>query len=194
MSRHHLTDTELIGLRYDTPRPAAADDHLATCDTCLARHLAVTELLDEVSESAALDADRAFPPDALARQQQRILARVAHEARTAKVISFPAAQPAVAVSYPRTGSRWVAAAVAAGVILGIVGEHVTQRITHATFDARPMWRASAQPPAAVVRRAVSTSGSDDEFFGQVELAFGSVGTATLRPLDVATPRAWDVRE
>jgi hypothetical protein len=95
----------------------------------------------------------------------------------------------------RARPRWMAAAVAAGVILGLVGEHVTQRITRATFAAsayRPPVTA-AVVPAGVAIRAVSTS-SDDEFFGQVERAFGSAGPATLRPLDALTPRAWDVRE
>ncbi len=42
--------------------------------------------------------------------------------------------------------------------------------------------------------APTVSASDDEFFGQVELAFGSAGPAALRSLDALTPRASDVRE
>jgi hypothetical protein len=49
----------------------------------------------------------------------------------------------------------------------------------------------AEPGVAI--RAVSTS-SDDDFYGQVELAFGSAAPAALRPLDVLTPRVTDLRE
>jgi hypothetical protein len=88
----------------------------------------------------------------------------------------------------------VAAAVAAGVILGIVGEHVTQRIARSGRPARgfqPQVVQVVEPGIAV--RAVS-AGSDDDFYGQVELAFGSAAPAALRPLDVLTPRVSDVRE
>jgi len=49
------------------------------------------------------------------------------------------------------------------------------------------------PEPGIAVRAVSTS-SDDDFYGQVELAFGSAAPAALRPLDVLTPRVTDVRE
>ena len=42
--------------------------------------------------------------------------------------------------------------------------------------------------------AIDTLTSDDDFYGQVELAFGSAAPAALRPLDVLTPRVTDVRE
>ncbi len=64
------------------------------------------------------------------------MGRVAQECRSARIISFPAASPPP-VRHARAGTRWVAAAVAAGVILGIVGEHVTDRITRtAVSDAQ----------------------------------------------------------
>jgi hypothetical protein len=193
MSRHHLTDTELFELQYDVAVDGS-QEHLAGCPTCIARQRALSELLDDVTVAAAADADQHFSADALAHQHARIVSRVAFESRSAKVISFPAAAQAPAPAVRRARPRWMAGAVAAGVILGLVGEHVTQRITRATFEARtfrpPVTAAAA--PAGVVR-AISTS-SDDEFFGQVERAFGSSGPATLRPLDALTPRAWDVRE
>ena len=63
-------------------------------------------------------------------------------------------------------------------------------------DDTPAVLAQATPAlqkAGIAVRTVST-GSDDEFYGQVELAFGSAGPAALRPLDVLTPRVSDVRE
>ena len=194
MTRHHLTDTEILALHFDTQPDGDAREHVSSCTTCQARGLAAAELLEEFTRAAASETDRLFGDDLLARQHARIMGRVAQECRSARIISFPAAPPA-AVRPVRGGTRWVAAAVAAGVILGIVGEHVTERIAR---GGRPT-RAFAVPAVQVVGdtgvavRAVSV-GSDDDFYGQVELAFGSAAPAALRPLDVLTPRVTDVRE
>jgi hypothetical protein len=194
MTRHHLTDTELLSLHFDRTRDGGAHDHVSGCATCQARGRAVTELLDDVTRAASAETEALFGDELLARQHARIMGRVAQECRSARIISFPAATPPP-VRHARGGSRWVAAAVAAGVILGIMGEHLTQRIAHggrsrAGFEA-PVVQVGVQPGVAV--RAVSTS-SDDDFYGQVELAFGSAAPAALRPLDVLTPRVSDVRE
>ena len=194
MTRHHLTDTEILALHFDTQGDGDAHDHVATCATCQARGRAVTELLDEVTRATASTTDALFGDEMLARQHARIMGRVAQECRSARIISFPAAPPAP-VRPVRGGTRWVAAAVAAGVILGIVGEHVTERIARGGRPVRPFAvpavQVVAEPGVAV--RAVSAS-SDDDFYGQVELAFGSAAPAALRPLDVLTPRVTDVRE
>lgn len=193
MTRHHLTDTELLALHFETQRDADAHDHMGGCATCQARGRAVTELLDGVERATTAETDALFGADMLARQHARIMGRVAHECRSARIISFPAASP-VPARPARGGTRWVAAAVAAGVILGIVGQHVTERIARGGRPARvfqpQVVQVVSEPGVAV--RAVSTS--DDEFYGQVELAFGSSGPAALRPLDMLTPRVSDVRE
>ena len=194
MTRHHLTDTEILALHFDTQPDGDVHEHVSSCATCQARGSAVAEMLDEVTRATATETDRLFSDDLLARQQARIMGRVAQECRSARIISFPAAPP-TAVRPVRGGTRWVAAAVAAGVILGIVGEHVTERIAHSSRPARafavPAVQVVGEPGVAV--RAVSV-GSDDDFYGQVELAFGSAAPAALRPLDVLTPRVTDVRE
>jgi hypothetical protein len=195
MTRHHLTDTELLGLHFDQRHGGEAHEHVATCATCQARGRAVAELLDEATRATVDETDALFGPDALTRQHARIMSRVATECRSARILNFPAASPAP-VRHTRMGTRWVAAAVAAGVILGIVGEHVTHRITRTPYQARtfesPRVQVVTQPVRATVR-TVST-GSDDDFYGQVELAFGSSGPAALRSLDALTPRVSDVRE
>ena len=195
MTRHHLTDTELLGLHFDRRNSGDAFNHVAACATCQARGKAVAELLDEVDRATVSETDAHFGAEALARQQARIMGRVAQECRSARIISFPAASPPP-VRHARTGTRWVAAAVAAGVILGIVGEHVTHRITRTPYQGRsfqePESQMATQPVRAVTVRTVSAS--DDEFYGQVELAFGSAAPAALRSLDALTPRASDVRE
>jgi len=194
MTRHHLTDTELLTLHFEQREGGDAHDHMAGCATCQARGRAVTELLDGVTRATAAETDALFGPELLARQHSRIMGRVAQECRPARIISFPAASPAP-VRHVRGGTRWVAAAVAAGVVLGVLGEHVTERIAREGRPLRafqaPVVQRLAEPGVAV--RTVSTS-SEDDFYGQVELAFGSAAPAALRPLDVLTPRVTDVRE
>jgi hypothetical protein len=193
MTRHHLTDTELLALHFEPPRDNDAHDHMAGCATCQARGRAVTELLEDVTRATGAETDALFSADMLARQHARIMGRVAHECRSARIISFPAA-PQAPARPARGGTRWVAAAVAAGVILGIVGQHVTERIARGGRPARVFQPQVAQvvvDPGVALR---TVSASDDEFYGQVELAFGSSGPAALRPLDVLTPRVSDVRE
>ena len=194
MTRHHLTDTEILALHFDKQSGGDAHEHVSSCATCQARGLAAAELLDEITRATASETDLLFGDDLLARQHARIMGRVAQECRSARIISFPAAPP-TAVRPVRGGTRWVAAAVAAGVILGIVGEHVTQRIAHSSRPARAFTVPAVQVvgDTGVAVRAVSVS-SDDDFYGQVELAFGSAAPAALRPLDVLTPRVTDVRE
>ena len=127
------------------------------------------------------------PLPALSQERRKELVKVVHKL---------AEEGRIAVRHARTGTRWVAAAVAAGVILGIVGEHVTHRITRTPYQGRsfqePESQMATQPVRAVTVRTVSAS--DDEFYGQVELAFGSAAPAALRSLDALTPRASDVRE
>jgi hypothetical protein len=193
MTRHHLTDTELLALHFETERDGEAHAHMAGCTTCQTRGRAVTELLTDVTRATAAQTDALFSTDMLARQHSRIMGRVAHECRSARIISFPAATPAPARP-ARGGTRWVAAAVAAGVILGIVGQNVTERIARAGRPARVFQPQVAQIVAEPSVALRTVSASDDEFYGQVELAFGSAGPAALRPLDVLTPRVTDVRE
>ena len=95
MTRHHLTDTELLALHFDTRRDGDANDHVSACATCQSRGRAVTELLDRVSHDTASETDTVFGADLLARQHARIMARVAQECRSARIISFPAAAQAI---------------------------------------------------------------------------------------------------
>jgi len=52
MTRHHLTDTELLAQHFDR-RGGGVHEHLALCATCQERGRAITELLDDVSQATA---------------------------------------------------------------------------------------------------------------------------------------------
>lgn len=188
MSQHHLSEEQLIEACLGVPE-STAERHLLDCAACGARRDAVGQMLTEVTDVATTEADAVFSPERLARQQAKILQRIDADGRPARVIVFPAGQPPVAsVMHPRPGTRWVAVAAAAGLVLGLLGGHL----------ARDLMGSGAVPAQAIVTssagasvRNVSTS-PEDEFLGQIELAGGSAGPAVLRSIDALTPRAWEV--
>jgi hypothetical protein len=189
MNQRHLSDDRLIEICL-TGSMTAADRHLASCVECEMRQLALTEMLDDIRTVAVAEADAAFPSDRLARQQARILQRIEHEGRPGRVIAFRASQPPeAAVRRTRPASRWVAAAAAAGLIVGLLAGHFAHDLPGSATPARSQIVAN-EAGAPVALRAVPTTLSDDEFLGQIELAVGSGGPAALRPLDAVTPRAW----
>ena len=180
----------------------AEQQHLAACARCDARRVRLQRLLESVSDTATAAADAAFPPERLARQQARILAHLAHEGRPARVIAFPAGQtqPESPVSRTRPGSRWIAAAAVAGLVVGVIagrfghdysfGRPGGSRVIVAHTAERPELRTNG-PTAAI--REVTASISEDEFLNQLEIAIDAPAAAALQPIDELTPRAWDVR-
>lgn len=192
MNQKHLSDDRLIEISLAAPGAEVADPHLGSCPECHLRHAELTQMLGDISGAAALDADTAFPEDRLARQRGRILHRIDVEGRPGRVIAFPAGHPQeAAVLRTRPASRWVAGAAAAGLIIGLLAGHFAHDFPGAARVSPPP-QIVANDTGARALRPVSTTMSDDEFLGQVEVALDSNGPAALRPLDVLTPRAWEV--
>jgi hypothetical protein len=206
MTRSHLSDDRLIemcmlGAREEDSVSSAEQQHLSACARCDARRVRLQRLLDEVSDASAIEADAAFPPERLTRQIGRILAHLQHEGRPARVIAFPAGhnhQEPLA-SRTRPGSRWIAAAAVAGLVVGVIagrfghdyslGRPGPSRVIVARTAEQPELRAAA---GATIRE-VTASISDEEFLNQIEMAIDAPAAAALQPLDDLTPRAWDVR-
>lgn len=193
MNQRHLTDDRLIEICLGGAATPEPDPHLLGCGECELRRAALTEMLGQVSEAAAVEADAAFPAERLARQQTRILTRIDQEGRPGRVIAFPAGHPQepVAARTRPAASRWVAAAAAAGLFVGLLAGHFAHDLPGGGRLAAAPQIVTNEAGAGVTMRAVSTTLSDDEFLGQIEVAIGSGGPAALRPLDAVTPRAWD---
>jgi len=194
MNRRHLTDDRLIDICMSGPVSPSDERHLAGCSDCEVRRAELSSLLNEIDVTATVEADAAFPPDRLARQQARILARIDQSGRTGRVIAFPAGHGHETLSArTRPMSRWVAAAAAAGLIVGLAAGHLSHDfsgIGRPTISARTAVR---QQIAATTMREVAPVVTDDEFLGQIEAAIDRSGPQALRPLDALTPRAWEVR-
>ena len=185
MSEGHLSDDRLVEICVSGPALAAEQTHLSGCLKCEQRRRSVVEILGELDAAATLEAEVAFPPERLQRQQARIVQRIEQQGRPGRLIAFPATQPMM--TRPRAHVRWAAAAAAAAFVVGMVAGHLVHEFP--MRDDRGV--VVANESDSVPLRAVPTTFSEDEFLGQVELAAGRNGPAALRPLDDLTPRAWE---
>ncbi len=194
MNQGHLTDDRLIEMCLEGAVPPADAQHLIGCPSCEVRRVELVTLLADVSEAATAEVDAAFPAERLARQQARILHRIEQDGRPGRVIAFPAGHaPDMLSLRTRPTTRWVAAAAAAGLIVGLAAGHLSHDYS---IDARhsPLAQSTlAQQATGTTMRAASAVMTDDEFLGQIEAAVDSTGPAALRPIDALTPRAWEVR-
>jgi hypothetical protein len=196
VTRRHLTDAQLIeasvGLASDGEQGQQCAEHVEHCGECQTRHESLRAMLDDTTAAATADADAAFSTERLTRQYDRIMERVEQVSRVGRVIRFPAAFGRVTAPSAANGSRWVAAAAAAGLVVGLLGGHLTHdlRIQPGTAMAG---RATSATARAVIVPAVAQP-AEDELLDQVEVAFEGRGPSALRPLDALTPVAWDVRE
>lgn len=187
MHQPHLSDDRLIDVCLDDGSLAAEAAHLAGCPACEERRARLLLLLAEVREVATAQADAFFTPDRLDKQRAHVLERLEHEARHGRVISFPAAHGHAPALRARPGIRWVAAAAAAGLLIGFVAEHVAHRVPGRS-GAPP---AIADATADALQFAVVPL-SEEEFLGRIELAVEGTAGSALRPLDDLTPRVWEV--
>ena len=202
MKANHLSEDRLIDLCMLDALSSAEQQHLSTCARCDARRVNMQRLLEEVSEAATADADAAFPLERLNRQEARILARLQHEGRPARVIAFPAGHPPhePIASRRRPASRWIAAAAVGGLVVGVIAGRLghdysfqragISRVIASRAIEQPELRA---PVTTGAIREVAASISDDEFLDQLETAIDAPAAAALQPLDDLTPLAWEVR-
>lgn len=190
MMQSHLSDDRLMEVCIDRVPDPRERRHLESCPDCETRRADIALMLADVTDAAAVETDAAFSAERLARQQARILHRLEHDGRPGRVIAFPAGhgQESTAL-HTRPGMRWVAAAAAAGLVIGLAAGHLAH-----DFSLTRVIPSQASRPAAEVQtlRAVSTGLSEEEFLGQLEMAIEGSGSAALRPLDDLTPRVWEV--
>lgn len=194
MTRNHLSDDQLIEVCVDRAPGAREQRHLERCPDCEGRRADIARMLADCSQAAGADADAAFPAERLARQQARILKRLEHEGRPARVIAFPAThaqEPSFSRSRP--GTRWIAGAAAAGLVIGVLAGHLAHNFSSTKTVPASQPIAGARPDAdGATLRAVSTTLSEEEFLGRIELAIQGSRSVALQPLDDLTPRVWEV--
>jgi hypothetical protein len=201
----HLGDDQFADLwsAAVTSGQSVADPHLAACAQCRARYAAFTSWLDRIHDDAIGEAEDAFPAERLAAQQAQVMRRLEALERPARVIAFPRfARPVT--STQGHAQRWVAAAAAAGLVIGLAAGQffdvrhiftplrtpspVTQQNARLTT---PSASVSVGSPS-VVPASVSSSVSDETLFFGADATRISERLSTLRSMDDITPRARDL--
>lgn len=187
----HLDDADLAAIWSDvetTGDPLARNPHLAACAECRARYQDLCAWLTGLREDAIAEADIAFPSDRLATQQAQVLRRLEAMERPARVIAFPRLNRTVTAAHSRP-QRWVAAAAAAGLIVGIAaGQMLNLRQTfNRSENFRPVVMQSAQAGGRASLQPASAA--NDEML-MYEAATRSHLPA-LEPIDALTPRMRD---
>jgi hypothetical protein len=209
---HHLHDDRLFDYYVaaragESPDPPAAE-HLLTCEACAARYAELTAFMDAVRTEGDAEADQVFTPERLWTQQQQIRRRLQTVGRAARIISFPGMVGRRVVGATRIAPRWLAAAAAAGLFVGVAvggmlfdagsGSPVPTTLMARTklprrMAAPPPVRITSPasvveaPPPPVVKPAAS---DDDTFLSELENAL-QLRPRELQPYDALTPHVRD---
>lgn len=205
---HHLTEERLFDVylaeRAAEPADPPAAEHLADCSVCNTRYAELLSLMDTVRREGDAEADAVFTPDRLRAQQQDIARRIALVGRPARVLSFPKriVRRTITASASRTAPRWIAAAAAAGLFVGVaVGASYQFRWGLTPYrSAAPLIAGGASPRAARLT-PVATRGAgqadiaaDDAFLSELEIALDRPRTRELLAFDDFTPHVREVRD
>jgi hypothetical protein len=200
----HLDDEHLLGcyLGPEGGKDAAANaDHLAACPRCSTRYDDLVRFMQDLRAEADAETDDLFPPEHLQAQQQAIARRL-DQFGTARIISFPGRVAAKhdLTSSGRLGSRWIAAAAAAGLLVGaavgtfyegswrLVPQTAGSRIARAPISGTP-----SDPSLMLLDPSRAPSFVDDEMLlSDLERALGGPRTQELLPFEALTPRATDI--
>lgn len=192
MKHDHLTEDQVIALSVGGlgEDGAAWPSDVASCPVCSTRQQRLAETLKDVTTTATALADAAFPPEKLARQRARILQRVEHYGRQARVLAFPVRHSRrPSMLQPPSIRRWVAGGAAAGLLIGIFAGHMAHEIPSLRLPAA----IDSRGPEAIRLRASSDVLSDNELLRSIQAAVDTDGPSALRRIADVTPDAWDVQ-
>ena len=200
---HHLQEERLfdsyLAERGGEPIDPPIAEHLADCASCGARYAELTAFMDGLRRDGEAEADAIFTPERLRLQQQQIVRRMALVGRPARILSFPGrmVRRTIDASSSRTAPRWIAAAAAAGLFVGVAVGATFQwrsqeqaRRTFLTDVSRPQrlspvaTRGTGQPDVA----------TDDAFLSDLEIALERPHTRELQAFDALTPHLREIRD
>jgi hypothetical protein len=196
----HITDDRLVESYYagrhgETIDPRIAD-HVAACRACGDRFADVARVLDDVRTEGTAESDAMFTADRLRAQWQQVLRRLEHAGRPARVIAFPRQAAGRVAAVPRTASRWVAAAAAAGLFVGVAVGASYQWETHTRprADRGRLTAAARLTPVATRGMEPASVAADDAFLSELDAALQRPRTRALIAYDALTPHVREVRD
>jgi hypothetical protein len=149
--------------------------------------------LDALRAAAHAEADAQFDERALEAQRASILQRIDHVNQRARVIRFPGV-PAVLRPSSVHSRRWVSAAAAAGLVIGLITGQLLHVMPGDNWAHREAMRttlpAETPTPAprmgAVPVRAIVSMDADDELLDAIDIAVSRQGASEFRALNDLT--------
>lgn len=191
----HLKDNRLfecyVAARSGEMVDPRVAEHLADCPECGRRHADLAAFMDGLRDDADAEIGDLFPAERLLAQQDQILRRISHVHRPARVISFPARDLSGPVpSASRVTPRWLAAAAAAGLFIGVAvggifGPAGLRRSPPMQVAPSAATRVVAAPALRV--NTPADVPDDDAFLLQIETALARPTLRELQPFDAMTP-------
>lgn len=191
----HLDDAALAAIWTDASVEdrEPSDAHLRECAQCRARMAAFNAWMDELRLDGVAEADEAFSAERLAVQHAHILRRIEAAERPARVITFPTFSRPMSQSSSHM-RRWITAAAAAGLIIGVALGQVMDLRQTLTRRSAPAELGSIAPPrsdrpAGIQTASVTTPDPDAAFMAEVDASVSRHSLGELRAIDEFTPRA-----
>jgi hypothetical protein len=199
LAEERLFDCYLATCAGDVIDPPAAE-HLADCPACASRYTELSAFMDGVRAEGAAEVDSLFTAERLRAQHQQIAKRLEHVGRAARVISFPGRTGGgeIAATRSRFAVKWLAAAAAAGLFLGVAlgasyeWESHTRAVGRIAAMNASASRASRLTPIATRGTAPATVADDDAFLSDLEAALERPRTREQLPYDQLTPHVRDI--
>ena len=196
----HLTDEQLAECYFAEADDATVDrSHATACPACSQRYAELTRDLERLAVQASLEADAVFTPEVLANQRSQIARRLESHGRRADIFLFPARQHGRLAGRTnlKRPARWVAAAAAAGLTVGLGLGLTVERFRVNRFDTALIPVASGRlqsqpslvwPVEAPFEGADASAGvNDDELLAEIDSALVARRAEELRALDALTP-------
>jgi hypothetical protein len=200
----HLLEKRLLDCYLAESAGEALDprlaDHLADCAPCAARYEDLARFMDRLRSEGAIETDEIFTPERLRLQHQQILRRIEHASHPARVISFPGQVVRRNMNNSlggptRTAPRWIAAAAAAGLFVGVAVGASYQYGAHRGTPTETLARQTTAPrlkPAGIRGISPAQVAADDAFLSDLETALERPHTRELLAFDALTPHVREV--
>jgi hypothetical protein len=199
---HHLQDDQLFDCylveRGGEPIDPPTAEHLTDCTACGGRYTELIRFMDGLRVDGEAEADEIFTAERLRAQQQHIARRLERVGRAARVISFPGqfVRRSISASTTRTAPRWVAAAAAAGLFIGVAlgASYEWNALTGSSRRSMARGVESRTTPVATRGTNQPDVAADDAFLSDLELALERPHTRELVAFDAFTPHVREVQD
>jgi len=198
---HHLQEERLFDCYLATKGGDVLDppvvEHLTDCPDCAARYADLTQFMEMLGTEAAAEADAVFPPERLRAQRMVISRRLEHLGHQARVITFPGRSSGArfGAAAPRPARRWIAAAAAAGLIVGVgTGLFLDRegRGPNRRLAVQLGHQAVLTSPGRIELMRPDPFDSDQAFLSELELAGERPRIRELTAVDALTPHVREV--